>query len=193
MLIGLAAANSMRILLSAAGASGGAGCSRSELSTMVLSAAGEAFGGAGSPRPELLPQEVPDLLMVALKQNDVPVPNAGLQSVWDFSSDTTKFVYQDNITEFMEDAHKTAESLPTSFYGVAMKGKGYIMEGKLHFVGGSDDPWIATQIMRTISSDGRMRRWQWELRKHRRPPNLGAWYVESIGSSDRRGNFDVEG
>lgn len=149
--------------------------------------------GAGSPRPELAPHDVPDLLMHALKHNDIPYCNAGLQSMWDFAGDTTRFVYQNNVTEFIEDAHKTAESLPTSFYGVAMKGKGHIMEGELNFVGSGEDPWIATQIMRTISSDGRMRRWQWELRKHRRPPLLGAWYVESIGSSDRKGNFNIEG
>ena len=191
MLLGLSSVsmNAVGIWLSAPSA----GPPRSPRAVRIALSAGAAFRGAGSPRPDLLPQDVPDLLMVALKQNDVPVCNAGLQSMWDFSGDTTKFVYQRNVTEFIEDAHKTAESLPTSFYGVAMNGKGYIMEGDLSFVGGSEDPWIATQIMRTISSDGRMRRWQWELRKHRRPPNLGAWYVESIGSSDRKGNFDLEG
>ena len=151
-----------------------------------------AMTGAGEPRPELPPEELPPLLMDALKENDVPTANSGLQSVWAFSSDTSKFIYKNNITEFIEDAHETANSLPTSFYGAAMYGQ-YIMEGELRMVGGNADPWIATQIMRTTSSDGRMRRWQWELRKHRRPPNLGAWYVESIGSSDRKGNFDIEG
>ena len=59
--------------------------------------------------------------------------------------------------------------------------------------GGTERCWIATQVMRTVSNDGRMRRWQWEVRKHRRPPNMGAWYVESIGSSDKNGNFDIKG
>ena len=78
---------------------------------------------------------------------------------------------------------------------MAMKGQSWEMEGTMNMVGGAaaDTCWIATQIMQTVSSDGRMRRWQWELRKHRRPPNMGAWYVESIGSSDRLGNFQVEG
>ncbi len=61
-------------------------------------------------------------------------------------------------------------------------------------VGGDDDTaWIATQVMETISSDGRMRRWQWEIRKNRRPPCLGCWKVETIASSDRQGNFQTEG
>jgi hypothetical protein len=47
--------------------------------------------------------------------------------------------------------------------------------------------------MRTVASDGRVRRWQWELRRQRRPPDMGAWLVESIGSSDREGNFDIDG
>ena len=51
----------------------------------------------------------------------------------------------------------------------------------------------ATQVMRTVSSDGRRRRWQFELRQQRRPPNLGAWFVESIGSSDKDGTFDIDG
>lgn len=158
---------------------------------ILLSAA--AFSGAGMPRPDLQPQELPELLMTALKQNDIPKANAGLESMWAFAGDTTRFIYQNNMTEFIEDAHKTASSLPTSFYGTAMNGKAYVMEGDMSMCGGNEDPWIATQVMRTISCDGRMRRWQWELRKHRRPPNLGSWFVESIGSSDRRGNFDVEG
>ena len=83
--------------------------------------------------------------------------------------------------------------MPTSFYGVALHGQSWELEGEMNMVGGGDEPWIATQIMQTVSSDGRLRRWQWELRRHRRPPNLNAWYVESIGSSDREGNFDVEG
>jgi hypothetical protein len=47
--------------------------------------------------------------------------------------------------------------------------------------------------MRTVSSDGRRRRWQFELRQQRRPPDLGAWFVESIGSSDKDGTFDIDG
>ena len=31
----------------------------------------------------------------------------------------------------------------------------------------------------------------WELRKRRRPPRMGEWYIESIGSSDADGTFDV--
>eukprot|EP00966_Prymnesium_polylepis_P328179 7383983-Prymnesium_polylepis.2 len=76
---------------------------------------------------------------------------------------------------------------------MAMRGQGWELEGSINFVNGDSDAcWIATQLMKMVSSDGRMRRWQWELRKHRRPPLLGAWYVESIGSSDRLGNFEVD-
>ena len=32
------------------------------------------------------------------------------------------------------------------------------------------------QVMKTVSSDGRLRRWQWEMRKRRRPPMLNTWY-----------------
>ena len=66
------------------------------------------------------------------------------------------------------------------------------METEINMVGGKDG-WIATQVMKTISSDGRMRRWQWEFRKNRRPPCLGCWKVETIASSDRQGNFQTEG
>jgi hypothetical protein len=139
-----------------------------------------AFAGAGKPRPSLPPQDVPPLLMKALKSNDEPTSNSGLRSLWDFAGDTTRFIYKNNRTEFIEDAHQTAQSLPTSFYGAAMHGKAYVMEGEMNFVGGlSSDPWIATQIMRSISSDGRMRRWQWELRKHRRPRKMEPACLES--------------
>lgn len=155
-------------------------------------ASSSSFPGAGCPRPTLAPADIPPLLMHALSDNDAPTTDSGLHAIWAFAGDTTRFIYKNNVTEFIEDAHATAE-LPTSFYGVAMNGKAFVMEGELNLVGEPDAAWIATQIMRTVSCDGRMRRWQWELRKHRRPPNLGAWYVESVGSSDRKGNFDIEG
>ena len=172
-----------------------------------------AFEGAGEPRPSLPPEEVIPLLMRALQLNSFPEIDSGLHSMWSFAGDcvarvrcpllshrprpicagdTTRFIFGNNRTEFVESAHETADSLPTSFYGVALHGQSWELEGKLNRVGG-EDGWIATQIMRTVSSDGRVRRWQWELRKHRRPPNQGAWFVESIGSSDRLGNFDLEG
>mmetsp|Transcript_33270 Transcript_33270/g.54962 ORF Transcript_33270/g.54962 Transcript_33270/m.54962 type:complete len:212 (-) Transcript_33270:422-1057(-) len=152
------------------------------------------FIGAGSPRPELPPTAVLTLLMRALELNDIPEADAGLKSMWEFAGDTTRFIFKNNISEFIESAHLTAAEHPTSFYGMAMRGQGWEVEGPINMVGGDTDAcWIATQVIKTISCDGRMRRWQWELRKNRRPPMLGSWYVESIGSSDRHGNFDIEG
>jgi len=147
--------------------------------------------GAGSPRADLPPAELPPLLMRALELNNFPEVDAGLHAMWAFAGDTTRFIFKNNVTEFIESAHQTVADYPTSFYGMAMDGQGWELEGPINLVGG-EGGWIATQLMKTVSSDGRMRRWQWELRKHRRPPLLGAWYIESIGSSDRLGNFDVE-
>ena len=141
-----------------------------------------------SPRPDLTPQELPGRLMDVLMHNDFPEVDSGLRSMWQFASDTTRFLYKGNITEYIEDAHETADTLPTSFYGVAFFGKEYELEGAMTLTG--SDHWIGTQVMKTVSSDGRLRRWQWELRRHRQ---TRCWYVESIGSSDRLGNFDIEG
>jgi len=94
------------------------------------------------------------------------------------------------FSEFIESCHETAEEFPTSFYGVAMNGLSWNIETEINRVGG-DEGWIATHVMKTISSDGRMRKWQWELRKNKRPPCLGCWKVETIASSDRRGDFEA--
>ena len=147
--------------------------------------------GAGVPRSSLQPDEIVSLLMTALENVDVPTSDAGLIAMWDFASDTTKFVFQNNRTEFIESCHETACEFPTSFYGAAMNGKSWKVETELNRVGG-EDGWIATQVTSTISSDGRLRRWQWELRKNRRPPCLGCWKVENIASSDRTGNFEPD-
>ena len=71
-----------------------------------------------------------------------------------------------------------------------MNGQSWNVETELNRVGG-DDGWIATHVMKTISSDGRLRRWQWEIRKNRRPPCLGCWKVESIATLDRHGYFEA--
>lgn len=150
-----------------------------------------SFRGAGLPRLELSPEDIPPLLMEALQNNDVPDIDSGLQSMWEFAGGNTHFIFEQNVTDFIESAHETAHEFPTSFYGAAMYGQSWNIETELNRVGGPDG-WIATQVMRTISSDGRLRRWQWELRRNRRPPGMGIWLVESIGSSDRKGNFEAE-
>jgi len=150
-----------------------------------------SFPGAGAPRPDLPPEDIPSLLMEALVNNDFPTVDAGLNSVWEFATDTMRFIFKNNRTDFIVSAHETADKFPTSFYGAAMRGKSWKLESPLNRVGG-EDGWIATQVMQTISSDGRLRRWQWELRKKRQPPGRGNWFVESVGSSDRKGQFEPD-
>lgn len=120
---------------------------------------GSGFAGAGVPRPELPPAELPALLMKALELNDFPEVDAGLRSMWAFSGDSTRFIFKNNRSEFVESARETAALYPTSFYGMAMSGQGWELEGELNLVGGGDlsTVWIATQLMKTLSSDGRMR------------------------------------
>ena len=152
----------------------------------------ERFYGAGRPRPELRPEDLPTLLMTALSQNDTPYENAGLESMWHFAEGSaTHHIFQHNITDFIQSAFQTADEFPTSFYGVALYGKSWEMETGINRVGG-EDGCIATQVMKTVTSDDRVRRWQFELRRNRRPPCLGCWRVETIASSDRKGNFEPE-
>jgi hypothetical protein len=54
--------------------------------------------GAGVPRASLEPDEIVPLLMTALQNVDVPTVDGGLVAMWDFASDTTKFVFQNNQT-----------------------------------------------------------------------------------------------
>lgn len=132
------------------------------------------------------------MLMEALARNDFPECDSGLTTMWSFASDTTRFIFKNNLTDFIESAHETAAEYPTSFYGNALHGKEWTLEGGPRLCGPPSTSWIATQMMRTVSSDGRMRRWQWEMRKRRQPPNRDCWFVESIGSSDRKGNFEID-
>jgi len=99
-------------------------------------------------------------------------------------------LYTYHAIEFIESCHETADEFPTSFYGVAMNGQSWNLETEINRVGG-ENGWIATQVMKTVSSDGRLRRWQWEMRKNRRPPCLGCWKIENIASSDRNGDFEA--
>ena len=151
----------------------------------------QLFGGAGGPRPGLLPEEIPTLLMTALSLNDDPYPNAGLESMWEFAGGATQHIFKNNMTDFIESAHETANEFPTSLYGVAFYGQSWEIETDINRVGG-EEGWIATQVLKTVASDGRVRRWQWELRKNKRPPCLGCWKVETVASSDRKGNFEPE-
>ena len=124
--------------------------------------------------------------MHSLNNNDLPSKDAGVRLCWEFSSEITKHIFKYNITEFIESCHETANEFPTSFYGIAMNGKSWEVETDINRVGG-ENGWIATQVMKSISSDGRMRRWQWELRKNRRPPDLDCGGLKT----DRNGVFEA--
>jgi len=58
----------------------------------------DGYLGAGVPRASLGPEEIVPLLMKALENNDFPEVDAGLVSVWEFSSDITKFIFKNNMT-----------------------------------------------------------------------------------------------
>ena len=96
-------------------------------------ASSSSYSGAGCPRLTLAPADIPPLLMHDLSVNDVPARDSGLHAIWAFAGDTTRFIYKNNVTEFIEDAHATAE-LPTSFYGHlvrAPRAKSRVLEMKL--------------------------------------------------------------
>lgn len=54
--------------------------------------------GIKSPTPELEPGELVPLIMNALRNNNTPDVDAGIRLIWEFSTDTTKHVFQNNIT-----------------------------------------------------------------------------------------------
>ena len=97
------------------------------------------------------------------------------------------------LADFVESALETRDQFPTSFYHVAMDGNCTWETGTIRV--GGEGGWIATRVMASVSTDGRKRRWQWEMRRRRGyvAPGDNPWYVESIGSSDRKGEFHPEG
>jgi hypothetical protein len=113
----------------------------------ALSAEGAAYRSAGSPHPSLPTRSLPPLLMHALSRNDLLRQDAGVRSIWRFATPTLRFVFRGDEEEFVQKAHETARQLPTSFYGSAMFGLGWEMEGEMRRVGG-EDGWIAVQVRR---------------------------------------------
>lgn len=111
----------------------------------ALSAAGAPYSSAGFPHPGLQARSLPPLLMHALSRNDFPDVDAGLHSVWQFATPMLRFVFQGDEEDFIRKAHETARELPTSFYGSAMAGGSWEMEGEMRRVGG-EDGWIAVQV-----------------------------------------------
>jgi hypothetical protein len=56
------------------------------------------YKGAGVPRLSLAPEDIVPVIMKALQNNDFPETNAGLVSMWEFTTDTTKFIFHNNVT-----------------------------------------------------------------------------------------------
>ena len=103
--------------------------------------------------------------MKALKLNDFPNIDAGVQALWNFSGEITRRAYKHDMDEFFRRAHQDAMARPASFYGMALEGKSWEIETSLNRIGG-DQGYLATQILKTTAHDGRIRRWQFLLRKN---------------------------
>ena len=50
------------------------------------------------PTPSIKPEEIIPFIMNALRNNDYPDKDAGLKLVWEFATDTTQYVFKNNIT-----------------------------------------------------------------------------------------------
>ena len=70
----------------------------SSLDTSSLSSEYAHLANVTSPCPSLKPEEIIPLIMNALKNNDVPEKDAGLRLVWEFATETTQYVFQNNRT-----------------------------------------------------------------------------------------------
>lgn len=138
------------------------------------------------------PQAIIEGVLAALGHKGDKSVDRALRHIWDhLAGDNFKFVYRDSdVEEFIADARTTAEEFSTSFYGNAINGKRWQIIRDFQTTGA--DGWIGTAVVETISSDDRLRRWIWELRKHKRPPKMGSWFIENIGSSDADGTFDSD-
>ena len=51
-----------------------------------------------APTPSIQPEEIIPFIMNALSNNDYPDKDAGLKLVWEFATDTTQYVFKNNIT-----------------------------------------------------------------------------------------------
>ena len=54
--------------------------------------------GVREPTPDLTPKEIVPLIMNALKNNDTPKKDAGIKLVFGFATDTTQYVFKNNVT-----------------------------------------------------------------------------------------------
>jgi lipid-A-disaccharide synthase-like uncharacterized protein len=71
--------------------------------------------------------------MEALRLNDFPHVDSGLQSVWAICGDTMRHLFQNNMmTDFILSAHTTANEFPTAFYSNALHGRHWELESKLN-------------------------------------------------------------
>ena len=147
--------------------------------------------GAAATLPEVddAPGDMVTKLFAALSHPSVHATNATLDRVWDISGESLKWIFNNDRDEFVQSARETADTYPTSFYGSTMRGKSWRLLRPFEVTASG---WIGTSVVETVTSDGRLRRWICECRQRRRPPDVGTWYIESIGSSAADGTFHVD-
>ena len=125
------------------------------------------------PVPETIysPDAVVALCMNALERNSDPLPNAGLEVCWNFSSEMCRQALGGSFAKFVEYAgNPTFQSM--------VNHQGWVSERISEVAGGPTRGAMFT-IMVTVSpkGDAEERHFLWTLQQQRRPPNSGCWLV----------------
>ena len=133
---------------------------------------------ARKPCAELGPEEVVPMLMRALRLNDYPYINAGLQTVYDWSSDMCRLACGRNVDAFIQMSKASVFGMCIGITECSLRDPGLV---------GNDMFSVTVEVP---SPDSRPNRFfLWQLRKERRPPAAGAWLVHAVIASDYDGEI----
>ena len=144
-------------------------CSSRHARRGVRRKAGE---GDSVPQPDPIysDEAVVALCMNALGRNDDPIPDAGLRTCWNFSSDMCRAAVGGSLADFLKYARN-----PTFAQLVDHES----WSGKLgNRIPATQTRGALTTTMVTVQTNrGQERKFLWTLQQQRRPPDQGCWLV----------------
>ena len=122
------------------------------------------------PDPIYSDEAVVALCMNALGRNDDPIPDAGLRTCWNFSSDMCRAAVGGSLADFLKYARN-----PTFAQLVDHES----WSGKLgNRIPATQTRGALTTNMVTVQTNrGQERKFLWTLQQQRRPPDQGCWLV----------------
>jgi hypothetical protein len=130
------------------------------------------------PSSDLEGPDIVNLCMNALLQNGVPYINAGLETCWNFSSDTCRASQGGSLEHFIQHASNP-------IFASLVNAESWSVSSTGPIIPGTPTRGAMQTVLTKVVSAGKEREFLWTLQRERRPPRQNCWLIRECLNKDQ--------